>query len=56
MAARAFSLPVDGLAHAPLPAIAHWKGNHYVVVENRGPSGGVTPAGGARSGGSRGRG
>ncbi|WP_328710770.1 peptidase domain-containing ABC transporter [Microbispora hainanensis] len=39
--ARAFSLPPEGLAHAPLPAIAHWKGDHYVVVERHG-RGGVT--------------
>ncbi|GAB3144577.1 peptidase domain-containing ABC transporter [Microbispora hainanensis] len=39
--ARAFSLPPEGLAHAPLPAIAHWKGDHYVVVERHG-RGGIT--------------
>ncbi|WP_169950229.1 peptidase domain-containing ABC transporter [Microbispora sp. H11081] len=37
--ARAFSLPPEGLAHAPLPSIAHWKGDHYVVVERHGPRG-----------------
>ncbi|WP_307845159.1 peptidase domain-containing ABC transporter [Planomonospora sp. ID67723] len=30
---RAFSIPAEGMSSAPLPAVVHWRGNHYVVVE-----------------------
>ncbi|MEV4161466.1 peptidase domain-containing ABC transporter [Nonomuraea dietziae] len=33
LTAKAFKLALDDLARAPLPAIAHWESNHFVVVE-----------------------
>ncbi|WP_310741515.1 peptidase domain-containing ABC transporter [Microbispora sp. H10670] len=33
LTAKAFQLAPDDLARAPLPAIAHWESNHFVVVE-----------------------
>ncbi|MEV4381474.1 peptidase domain-containing ABC transporter [Streptosporangium sp. NPDC049644] len=35
--ARAFSLAPEDLARVPLPAIAHWEFNHFVVVERWSP-------------------
>ncbi|WP_431894298.1 peptidase domain-containing ABC transporter [Nonomuraea sp. bgisy101] len=31
---RAFSLAPQDLAHVPMPAVAHWEFNHFVVVES----------------------
>src|SRR5215510_11334603 len=36
---RAFSLEPAMLARVPLPAIAHWEFNHFVVVERWSPRG-----------------
>ncbi|MEV6981534.1 peptidase domain-containing ABC transporter [Sphaerisporangium sp. NPDC051017] len=35
--ARAFSLAPEDLARVPLPAVAHWEFNHFVVVERWSP-------------------
>ncbi|MEU7898594.1 peptidase domain-containing ABC transporter [Nonomuraea sp. NPDC049152] len=35
--ARAFSLAPEDLARVPLPAIAHWEFNHFLVVERWAP-------------------
>jgi ABC-type bacteriocin/lantibiotic exporter with double-glycine peptidase domain len=47
---RAFSLEPDALSALPLPAIAHWGFNHFVVVERWSPRGVdvVDPAAGRR--------
>ncbi|MEV4575397.1 peptidase domain-containing ABC transporter [Nonomuraea jabiensis] len=37
LTARAFSLAPEDLARVPLPAIAHWEFNHFVVVERWSP-------------------
>ncbi|MFF5205126.1 peptidase domain-containing ABC transporter [Streptosporangium sp. NPDC000396] len=33
LTARAFSIPASELPHVPLPAVAHWRSHHFVVVE-----------------------
>jgi HlyB family type I secretion system ABC transporter len=33
--ARAFSVKPADLNHIPLPVIAHWQGNHFVVIERQ---------------------
>ncbi|MER6514912.1 peptidase domain-containing ABC transporter [Nonomuraea sp. NPDC001636] len=35
--ARAFSLAPEDLARVPLPAVAHWEFNHFIVVERWSP-------------------
>ena len=47
---RGLRVDADGLAHLPLPVIAHWEGNHFVVVERvrRGTAWIVDPAVGRR--------
>jgi len=34
---RAFSTPLDGFKYVPLPVIAHWNFDHFVVVERWSP-------------------
>ncbi|MFI6925026.1 peptidase domain-containing ABC transporter [Nonomuraea spiralis] len=35
--ARAFSLAPEDLARVPLPAVAHWEFNHFIVIERWSP-------------------
>jgi ABC-type bacteriocin/lantibiotic exporter with double-glycine peptidase domain len=39
LAVRVLRAPAGALARCPLPLVAHWSGNHFVVVERAGPDG-----------------
>src|SRR5262245_26061614 len=47
---KAYSLEPENLKHIPLPAVAHWNFNHFIVIEKLSAKGVwvVDPAGGRR--------
>ena len=50
LVARGFACDAGAIAHDVLPVVAHWRGNHFVVVERLGADGAdiVDPAAGRR--------